>query len=246
MSCRSVPPRLDQWAAVDGGTCPFEAPELRPIKLVGTVSNHPVLEDGTITTSLIQMIDEDRGVAWSISTKYELGAPSASFAAERAMLGAPLKYNSDRVTRVAEQITYRAARVRRSSAAKVDEPVSVEVANAPSLYDHLYNAASAPPLRRPCTTGPAPPAGLRTASATSQRHLCGAPFGLASRGAPSVPYLCHLSATSVPYLRDAGQTEPSVAQRRQRYGTPCQGDELHSSKYAECGCSGSTTLGLKL
>ena len=163
MSCRSVPPRLDQWAAVDGGTCPFEAPELRQIKLVGTVSNHPVLEDGTITTSLIQMIDEDRGVAWSISTKYELGAPSASFAAERAMLGAPLKYNSDRVTRVAEQITYRAARVRRSSAAKVDEPVSVEVANAPSLYDHLYNAASAPPLRlcaaaapplhhRPCAT----------------------------------------------------------------------------------------------
>lgn len=162
MSCRSAPPRLDQWAAIDGGTCPFVAPELRPIKLVGTVSNHPILEDGRITTSPIQMIDEDRGVAWSISTKYELGAPSASFAAQRAMLGAPLKYNSDRVTRVAEQITYRAARVRPSSAAKVNEPVSEEVANTPSLYDHLCNAASTPPLRlcaafalplhRPCDT----------------------------------------------------------------------------------------------
>ena len=30
------------------------------------VSNHPVLKDGPISTSLIQMIDEARGVAWTI------------------------------------------------------------------------------------------------------------------------------------------------------------------------------------
>ena len=43
-----------------------QAPEMRPIKLTGIVSNHPVLADGPISTSLIQMIDEARGLAWTI------------------------------------------------------------------------------------------------------------------------------------------------------------------------------------
>ena len=34
-------PRIDEWAAVDGGACPFQAPEMRPIKLTGIVSCPP-------------------------------------------------------------------------------------------------------------------------------------------------------------------------------------------------------------
>ena len=119
MPLKTPRPRIDEWAAVDGGACPFQAPEMRPIKLTGIVSrppqtttaadyhsrrlpllvsthavpcapctadtlrltlhvctyppvacaqvsNHPVLKDGPISTSLIQMIDEARGVAWTI------------------------------------------------------------------------------------------------------------------------------------------------------------------------------------
>lgn len=98
-------PRIDEWAAVDGGACPFQAPEMRPIKLTGIVSNHPILKDGPISTSLIQRIDEARGLAWTISTEYALGKPSAKFEAEMARYGAPrpLMYSSDNVTRIAEQ-----------------------------------------------------------------------------------------------------------------------------------------------
>lgn len=98
-------PRIEGWRVVDGGSCPFQAPELRPIKLEGFVSNHPTLPDGLVTTSLIQMLDESAGVARTLSTAFELGAPSAKWAALMARQGVPrpLKYKSDPVTRVAEQ-----------------------------------------------------------------------------------------------------------------------------------------------
>ena len=102
---------IEDWVVVNGGSCPFEAPELRPIQIVGVVSNHPILGNGPITTTLVQMIDQARGVAHTLNAEYELGAPRAKFAAQLAMLGgAPLKYNSERVTRAAEQLASRAAR----------------------------------------------------------------------------------------------------------------------------------------
>ena len=78
---------IEDWVVVNGGSCPFEAPELRPIQIVGVVSNHPILGNGPITTTLVQMIDQARGVAHTLNTEYELGAPRAKFAAQLAMLG---------------------------------------------------------------------------------------------------------------------------------------------------------------
>ena len=41
-------PRIDNWAAVENESCPFQAPELRPIKLTGWVSNHPIHKDDLV------------------------------------------------------------------------------------------------------------------------------------------------------------------------------------------------------
>lgn len=79
-------PRIDNWAAVfDTRSCPFQAPELRPIYLTGTVTNHTILPDGPISTSIIQMIDVDRGIAMTRSTEYVLGKRSAKYELEIAM-----------------------------------------------------------------------------------------------------------------------------------------------------------------
>ena len=128
-------PRIDNWAAVENESCPFQAPELRPIKLTGWVSNHPIHKDGPISTSLVQMLDESAGVAWTLSTEYELGAPSAEFAAKMRrwvedglVVPRPLKYQSDQVTLLAEQRAYRAAEARRGSPndEPCDDPASEE------------------------------------------------------------------------------------------------------------------------
>ena len=111
-------PTINDWAVFECGSCPFEAPELRPIKIADVVRNHPILEDGPIITTLVQMIDQANSVARTLSTDYQLGAPSAAFAAQLAMLsGAPLKYVSERAMRAAEQRGFQAARPRRVSAA---------------------------------------------------------------------------------------------------------------------------------
>ena len=193
--------RIDDWTVVDGGSCPFEAPELRPIKIVGVVSNHSNIEDGPITTSLVQMIDQARGLARTLSTEYELGAPSVAFAAQLAKLGgAPLRYNNERVTRAAEQLAYKASRrsrrmsvaqanelvseeveadqlaskaerSRRLSAVHTKEPTSEQAASAPSLNSRLYTA-SVSPVHRLCATSMPPTRRLCAASAPPLRRFC--------------------------------------------------------------------------
>ena len=164
--------RIDDWTVVDGGSCPFEAPELRPIKIVGVVSNHSNIEDGPITTSLVQMIDLAIGVARTLSTEYELGAPSVAFAAQLAKLGgAPLRYNNERVTRAAEQLAHNAARLRRLTAVHTNEPTSEEAASAPSLNSRLCTA-SVSPVHRLCATSMPPTRRLCAASAPPLRRFC--------------------------------------------------------------------------
>ena len=177
--------RIDDWTVVDGGSCPFEAPELRPIQIFGVVTNHPILADGPTTTSLVQMIDQARGLARTLSTEYELGAPSVAFAAQLAKLGgAPLRYNNERVTRAAEQLAHNAARLRRLTAVHTNELSLEAAASAPSLNSRLCSASippmhrlcgtsSAPPMRRRCTTtcAPAPLHRLCT-SVPPLRRLC--------------------------------------------------------------------------
>ena len=180
-------PTINDWAVVECGSCPFEAPELRPIKITGVVSNHPILEDGPIITTLVQMIDQANSVARTLSTEYQLGVPSAAFAAQLAMLGgAPLKYISERATRAttraAEQLASQAARPRRVSAAQdmwaavrrcTDEPPPTggekEEASAPPSFNsrlcmHCLRSASAPPLRHFRATTAPPKAYMALAS----------------------------------------------------------------------------------
>ena len=101
---RAAWPRLHDWEVVEGGSFNL-APEMRPVKLKGTVTNHAYLEDGEITTSLVQIIDEGQALARTLGTSYALGAPSAKFAAQLTAQGMrrPLRYYNDPVTRVAEQ-----------------------------------------------------------------------------------------------------------------------------------------------
>ena len=104
VSLRAAWPRLHDWEVVEGGSFDL-APEMRPVKLKGMVTNHAHLEDGEITTSLVQVIDESQGLARTLGTSYALGAPSAKFAAQLVAQGMrrPLRYYNDPVTRTAEQ-----------------------------------------------------------------------------------------------------------------------------------------------
>ena len=176
--------RIDDWFTVNGGSCPFEAPELRPIQLVGVVSNHPFLEDGlVIITSLVQMLDQAKGVARTLNTEYELGAPSAAYAAQLAMLtgGVPLMYNNERVTRAAEQLAYKAERSRRASfvqanvlllAAEGAEAAPARTLNDLDFLDScLCTGASVPPLHRLCSTSVPRMHRLCTASAPPLRRF---------------------------------------------------------------------------
>ena len=143
-------PTINDWAVVECGSCPFEAPELRPIKITGVVSNHPILEDGPIITTLVQMIDQANSVARTLSTEYQLGVPSAAFAAQLAMLGgAPLKYISERATRAttraAEQLASQAARPRRVSAAQDMWAAVRRCTDEPPPTGGEKEEASAPP-----------------------------------------------------------------------------------------------------
>ena len=176
-------PAINDWAVFECGSCPFEAPELRPIKIAGVVRNHPILEDGPIITTLVQMIDQANSVARTLSTEYELGTPSAACAAQLAMLGgAPLKYISERATRVAEQLATRAALPRVSAVQDNGEPPAEEgedggeeeeVKDASfSMSKEMNNfcTASATPLRHfratstpPLATYAAHPLGSRSA-----------------------------------------------------------------------------------
>jgi hypothetical protein len=61
----SKAPILDNWA--------FSIEPRR--RLIGTVTGHPRLPDGWITTSPLVWIDPDRGVARTISRYYRLGRP---------------------------------------------------------------------------------------------------------------------------------------------------------------------------
>ena len=104
VSLRAAWPRLHDWEVVEGGSFDL-APEMRPVKLKGMVTNHAHLADGEITTSLVQVIDESQGLARTLGTSYALGAPSAKFAAQLVAQGMrrPLRYYNDPVTRTAEQ-----------------------------------------------------------------------------------------------------------------------------------------------
>ena len=70
---------VEQWALVDGGSDPFQAPELRPVLLTGTCYNHPHVPNGELTSSELQMLDERQGIARSLNTQFTLGTPSPEF-----------------------------------------------------------------------------------------------------------------------------------------------------------------------
>lgn len=59
-------PRLDHWAVCIDGPFPV---------LVGVVSNHPLLDDGWITTSPLIFISDDKQLARTVSRFYRLAAP---------------------------------------------------------------------------------------------------------------------------------------------------------------------------
>lgn len=87
---------VEQWAIVDGGSDPFQAPELRPIRLTGTCYNHPHLPDGELTSSNLQLLDERQGTARSLNTQFTLGTPSPEFLEwmKRKNITRPYRYYS--------------------------------------------------------------------------------------------------------------------------------------------------------
>ena len=125
LSMRAAWPRLHDWEVVEGGSFNL-APEMRPVKLKGMVTNHAYLEDGEITTSLVQIIDEGQALARTLGTSYALGAPSAKFAAQLTAQGMrrPLRYYHDPVTRVAEQQARKALWAGRTRCASPHEVVN--------------------------------------------------------------------------------------------------------------------------
>ena len=181
-------PRINDWWIADGGSGRCVAPELRPIKLMGTVSNHPTLEDALITTSLVQMIDQSRGIAQTLSTEYELGTPSVACAARLATLVAPLMYNNERVQRVAEQLACKAARARLLPAAQDDVQASETVASVPPLVSRPC-AVSAPTLRHPCTASAPPLCSPCARTATPHLHRC------CTVSAPPLRRFCNTAAS---------------------------------------------------
>ena len=81
-------PCINDWAAFyDTPVNLSLAPELRKMYLTGTVSNHPVLEDGPIKTSNVAIWEFSTAewLATTRSTVYVLGVPSASYGAEMAL-----------------------------------------------------------------------------------------------------------------------------------------------------------------
>ena len=146
LSMRAAWPRLHDWEVVEGGSFNL-APEMRPVKLKGMVTNHAYLEDGEITTSLVQIIDEGQALARTLGTSYALGAPSTKFAAQLTAQGMrrPLRYYNDPVTRVAEQQARKALWAGRTRCASPHE-----VVNQPSseAADSIVRGG-APRPRRP-------------------------------------------------------------------------------------------------
>jgi hypothetical protein len=71
--------RLDDWFAVYGGGNNYMTPEMRGMRLCGTVSGHPHHRDGSrVTTSLI--VKATGGLAVTESgTRYRLGVPRDSY-----------------------------------------------------------------------------------------------------------------------------------------------------------------------
>ena len=144
VSLRAAWPRLHDWEVVEGGSFDL-APEMRPVKLKGMVTNHAHLEDGEITTSLVQAIDESQGLARTLGTSYALGAPSAKFAAQLVAQGMrrPLRYYNDPVTRTAEQQACKAlwaTRTRCASPHQAATQPSSEVADF-TLHDFALTAS---------------------------------------------------------------------------------------------------------
>lgn len=60
-------PRLEGWAIEE------VLPGL--FRLVGVVSGHPEIADGWCSTSVLLVLDQHRGYAWTVSRLYKLGKP---------------------------------------------------------------------------------------------------------------------------------------------------------------------------
>ena len=72
---------LDQWAMQIGGSItPYAAPETYRYVLMGTVRDHPEIEDGEfVTTSHIEDLDLEAGTCETKNTLYILETPREDY-----------------------------------------------------------------------------------------------------------------------------------------------------------------------
>jgi hypothetical protein len=93
-------PKLEEWSIYSDDSNPFQAPELRPMRMSGTVYDRDGFEDETrITTSSLQKIDLINNIVETRNTVYELGNPSAKYVKWLEDNGKKLEdYNTVQVT----------------------------------------------------------------------------------------------------------------------------------------------------
>lgn len=65
---------IENWSIQQSNDNPFQAPELKKMRLCGDVYSHPNFEDGSyIATSSVQEIDLIKGEVITRNTIYQLG-----------------------------------------------------------------------------------------------------------------------------------------------------------------------------
>lgn len=73
-------PKLEEWSLSQDNSNPYQAPELRAVRLHGKVYGHERFEDGDpVTTSRVHNLDMKNRIAKTNNTTYELGEPSVEY-----------------------------------------------------------------------------------------------------------------------------------------------------------------------
>jgi len=76
-ACYELTPRIEEWAIV-GEANPYQAPELREMRLTGKVYNHPQFGDGEVVTTSPVRASAGRTVE-TYNTTYDLGRMSEEY-----------------------------------------------------------------------------------------------------------------------------------------------------------------------
>jgi len=76
-ACYEPSPRIEDWAIV-GEANPYQAPELREMRITGKVYNHPRFDDGEVVTTSPVLASAGNTVETQ-NTTYDLGTMSEKY-----------------------------------------------------------------------------------------------------------------------------------------------------------------------